>query len=832
MSSNVHIGTADRNSKREFYADLGAKPRLAKVDPEGVPEELKLIDQWVVWNLKKKVDKVGVGKWDKPPYQLSGQKASSTNPDTWTTFDAALAAHERGKFDGIGFVLANGYAGVDLDNVVDPETRQGISEAKSLVRQFGTYAEISPSGTGVKLIGKGSWPGEWHKKPFGGVGEIEVYDKGRYFTVTGDGVTDHQVADIQGPLDALVLEYAAEHGTAAPDRGAVPCPRGDDELLARAGAAKNGERFVRLWKGNTSDYGGNASGADLALCGMLAFWCGGDARAVDRLFRKSGLMRPKWDERRGDSTYGERTVRKSLKGRTAVGEQMGPGHRPAIIIGTDEYRVSDEAVEALTRVPDLYERAGMLVQVVDAETAPDPAAGVVRRPVPVPAIRELSPPLLRDLLTRCASWFDKREAKLRPAHVPVWAVQSVHARRTWPGVRKLETIVTHPVLLPDGSLLDADGYHAPTGVMVRLPGGVRAAVRGAPTREDVAAAVAVLADVVCDFPFATPGHRAAWVAALLTPLAWFAFDGPAPWFVVDKNVRGAGAGLLVDVVALTLTGRRFPVMSYTPDREEFRKRITALAAEGERLVLLDNLAGAVGHDVLDAALTSDLWKDRLLGGNRVFNGALHMVWFGTGNNVQVQADTARRVCPIRMETLEERPELRTGFRYPDLRAHVRENRGRLLSAALTILRGWVAAGRPGHGLPAWGSFEGWSGVVREAVVFAGLPDPGETRAALQTAADRDAVTMAAVLAALRGMDPDGRGVTTAEIIEAARRPDPAPWAAEVKCAVEELCPRLDAAALGYRFRHFKGRNFGGWMLDKATTDHGTNRWVVRRVAGL
>jgi hypothetical protein len=295
-----------------------------------------------------------------------------------------------------------------------------------------------------------------------------------------------------------------------------------------------------------------------------------------------------------------------------------------------------------------------------------------------------------------------------------------------------------------------------------------------------------------------------------------------------------GKGLLADVIAITLTGRRFPVMSYTADKEELRKKITSLAMEGERLVLLDNLAGAVGNDVLDMALTADRWKDRVLGANRVYDGPLNVCWFATGNNVQLHADTARRVCHCRMETPEERPELRSGFRHKDLRQYVRENRGRLLSAALTVLRGWVAAGRPGHTLPAWGSYEQWSAVVREAVVFAGLPDPGETRLKLQNAADRDAEAMNALLSALEGMDPYRRGVTTAEIIGAVRKPAyPVPdWHGELESAVEDLCGRLDGRTLGYRFRHFQRRNFGGRMLDKAGPEHGANRWVVVPAGGI
>jgi hypothetical protein len=401
--------------------------------------------------------------------------------------------------------------------------------------------------------------------------------------------------------------------------------------------------------------------------------------------------------------------------------------------------------------------------------------------------------------------------------------------------------VNHPVVLQDGSLLSTQGYDPGSGLLVSVPAGLRLSVPAEPTAADVARAVAAIDDVLCDFPFERPEHRGAWYAGLLTPLAWFAFDGPAPLLLIDGNVRGVGKGLLADVIALILTGRRFPVMSYTSDREELRKKITSLAMEGERLVLLDNLAGAVGNDVLDMALTADHWRDRVLGVNREYDGPLHVNWYATGNNVHLHADTARRCSHCRLETASERPELRDDVKYPDLRRHVLEHRAVLLSAALTILRGWYAAGQPRHkgkngkGLTPWGSFEGWSGVVREAVAFAGLPDPGETRLALQTSADRDALSMSAMLDALEQMDPCRRGVTTAEIIDTIREHerrkggDPAPpgWHALLKSAVEDLCGKLDGRLLGYRFRHFKRRNFGGRMLDKAgpDADH-ANRWAV------
>jgi hypothetical protein len=478
----------------------------------------------------------------------------------------------------------------------------------------------------------------------------------------------------------------------------------------------------------------------------------------------------------------------------------------------------------------------MLVQVVSTEPESDQTAAV-RRPPGSLVVREIPPPLLRERLTRSAKWekyVGGEGEEYRPVHPPAWSVNAVHSRGVWPGVRQLEAVVNHPVVLGNGSILAANGYDATSKLLVCIPSDLCLTVPARPTRADAAAAVAVIDDVLQDFPFECPAHRAAWFAGLVTPLTWFAFEGPAPLLLIDGNTRGVGKGLLADLIALILTGRRFPVMSYTSDKEELRKKITSLAIEGERLVLLDNLAGAVGNDVLDMALTADRWKDRVLGANKVFDGPLNVCWVATGNNVQLAADTARRCSHCRLETIQERPELRTDVKYKNLRAHVREHRGRLLSAALTILRGWYAAGRPRHGLAPWGSFEGWSDVVREAVVFAGLPDPGETRLALQTSADRDALAMETVLTSLEQMDPGRRGVTTAEVIERVKDTSgPIPdWVPNLRGAVEELCGKLDGRALGGRFRHFQRRNFGGRMLCKDGPDRThSHRWVVVPAGG-
>ena len=217
------------------------------------------------------------------------------------------------------------------------------------------------------------------------------------------------------------------------------------------------------------------------------------------------------------------------------------------------------------------------------------------------------------------------------------------------------------------------------------------------------------------------------------------------------------------LISEIVTGRDFSRHPYTHDDAEMRKVITTVVERGLQMVLLDNIDGLFGLPSIDAALTGTSWTDRRLGKNESIEGLLRTCWYLSGNNITITGDAIRRILRARMLSKMEHPEDRTGFKIPDIRKYVRENRKSLLSDIFTILRGYILAGMPDQKLSEWGSFESWSRIVRGAVVWAGMRDPGETRIGMRKNSDRKAETLARLIAGLEEITAD-KPLRTDEII--------------------------------------------------------------------
>jgi hypothetical protein len=274
-------------------------------------DDMRDLRQWVVWRSEERG-----GKPTKVPYSpITDQRASSTNPKNWASYQKAVRARKEHSYDGIGFVFTaeDELCGVDLDGCLDPKTGELEGWARQIVEELDSYTEISPSGTGLHILLRATLPEGRNRK-----GRFEAYDKGRYFTVSGkhlagtpQTIEDRQV-ELQGVVGRVfgeISDNGSEERAEAPEQPQNGLP--DDVLIRKAQAASNGERFSRLWAGDAADYG-SKSEADLALCGMLAFWTGGDAAMIDTLFRQSGLFRKKWDRK----DYRDRTIAEALRGKT------------------------------------------------------------------------------------------------------------------------------------------------------------------------------------------------------------------------------------------------------------------------------------------------------------------------------------------------------------------------------------------------------------------------------------------------------------------------------------------------------------------------------------
>lgn len=795
------------------------------IAPEAVPAELRALTHWVVWAYRKQKE----GRLTKRPYQARNpqEPASSTDPATWATFDEALALYERNSdysnrtnqpwLSGIGIALTKemGLVGIDLDDVYNPETGELAPWAKTAVSTLDTYTEISPGGRGLRLFAKGTLEHLTGRKR----GDAEVYTDGRYLTITGNHLpgTPQEINEAQTAIDALHAEHIARPELPQPTTtGAprVPVSLDDDTVLQAVFNSRNGPRIKALWGGDTSAHEGDHSSADLALCGHLAFFCDYDPVQVDRLFRSSGLMRPKWDEPRGDMTYGQRTITEALTGKrpgdgyragsirlqdAARAKAAGEPERPEIVTNDRFLRdIVDDSLDALNEAHGLYLRAQLPVRLEGDRAKP------------------LTHAALKGELERTAdfvkvTWKPGEDGEqtrtANPSRPPGDVVADILSlppdELPFP---PLNAITPTPILTPEGRI-HHDGYDPETGILVTCR------LNGLRSDMPVSVAVGLLNSILSDFPFTDAAGKAHWYAMTLQPIVRHVIRGATPLYGVEAPTRGTGKGLIVDVSTIITTGGSAPIMPNVRDADELDKRTTTLLLEGASHILLDNVL-SVRSGVLAAALTSEVYRGRILGKSESVDLPNHAVWIFTGNNPDVSDEIARRIMPIRLDPGVERPEERTGFKHPRLKEHVRKNRAQLLSAALSIVNAWALEGQPLATI-SLGSFESWASIMGGILEVAGIPGLLGGREHLHELADLETREWAAVLEAWQeefGENP----ITAGELFNDLLQPRSLLiniWGGRSKIAGQQR--------IGHALKARRDRVFGKYRLTPAGLDGAT-----------
>lgn len=486
--------------------------------------------------------------------------------------------------------------------------------------------------------------------------------------------------------------------------------------------------------------------------------------------------------------------------------------------------------EALLMRPGLpaeygvYQRAGQLVRISTVPTAG--STDGVQRQEGTTTTRPVDQVFLRDTLNRLGDFerFDQRMDKFKAVDVPKPVAETLLARQGMWRFPVLRGVITCPTLRADGSLLSQRGYDPASGYYVASDLTVTVSER--PTLNHAVDALNALKELLREFPFVSVVDLAVALAFLLTCIVRSALDN-VPLFGFSAPVRGSGKSSLAELGAIFATGRMAAVVAATSDPDELRKRLESSLLAGDTLVSLDNLNGVLHSDLLCQATTQAAVRVRPLGVSmqiEVPNTALFCV---NGNNLSISGDLARRTLMCRLDPRCERPEERKFTGNPAREAL--ENRAAYVSAALTVLRAFIFAA-PRLELSQFGSFDGWSRLVRSALVWAGEADPCESRMVIM-AEDPELVALAAVLTAWFGKFGI-RAVTVQQVLAEAAHEGDSDLAASVE-AVATVRGRIDAQRFGLWCRRNMGRIAGGYKLERANLPGASAHWrVVSDAAGV
>jgi hypothetical protein len=272
-----------------------------------IPRELKNLDQWTVYRTYPDKENGKLKKIIVSP--VNSSFAHSDKPETWVSYAQAKAYAERYRhYKGLAFALKEGVTFIDVDHAIENDVIVS-PEAKRLLKLLpDAYTEKSASGTGIHILLKGALPNDAYRRNDGK--GIEMYDKRRFVCMTGETLGGgREIKDYSDRIADIAYEFA---GRRPPVReyAVLPATQTDRELIERISRSRSAVKFNALYKGDISAYSSH-SHAESAMVFMLAWWTRNPAQ-IDGIIRSSGLIRPKWDERRGNGTYGGMLIDEAL----------------------------------------------------------------------------------------------------------------------------------------------------------------------------------------------------------------------------------------------------------------------------------------------------------------------------------------------------------------------------------------------------------------------------------------------------------------------------------------------------------------------------------------
>ena len=494
--------------------------------------------------------------------------------------------------------------------------------------------------------------------------------------------------------------------------------------------------------------------------------------------------------------------------------------KPTIRIMAGEMnRVVDAAERELAQSRRYYQRGGLVVTVVT-----DPGTRETR-------VQEITLPALVRALAGAATWerFDGRSEDWVRADPPARHASVLFDATSYPHLPVLNGLARQPYLRPDGSLMTAAGYDAATGMF-----GVFDAreffVPDKPTRAQAEAALALLKELLVEFSFASESDLAAALVAMIAATIRPSLIH-APMFHVRAHMVGSGKSYLCELITAFATPQRGTPTTFPADDEECRKLLLAELLRAPAVIEFDNLTGdLVAHKSLCTVLTSEFMSGRILGVSKTATVSTRALFLSSGNNVGPIQDMTRRCLSIRLDPSCETPAARS-FTRPDLVRDVLRERGRYVSATLTIVRAWIVAGKPKTICKSLAGYGDWSDLCRQPLLWLGCADPAVSvfEAILD---DPDRETLGRLLAAWFSVF----GKTPAMVRDAVNQALPFNDAnAELREVLHDIADErgeINRRKLGWWIRRHAGRIVDGLRFVRASGNRSAEAWQVEVVESV
>ena len=494
--------------------------------------------------------------------------------------------------------------------------------------------------------------------------------------------------------------------------------------------------------------------------------------------------------------------------------------KPTIrVVAGEMHRVVDAAERELAQSRRHYQRGGLIVTV-----ATDPGTRETR-------VQEVTLPALVRALANAATWekFDGRAEDWVRADPPARHAGVLFDETSYRHLPVLNGLTRQPYLRPDGSLMTMAGYDPATGMFGVFD--ARAfSIPDMPTREQAEAALAVLKDLLTEFSFASENDLAAALTAIVTAAVRPSLN-VAPMIHARAHMAGSGKSYLCELITAFATPQRGTPTTFPADDEECRKLLLAELLRAPAVIEFDNLTGdLLAHKSLCTALTSEFMSGRILGVSKTATVSTRALFLSSGNNVGPVQDMTRRCITIHLSPQCEVPAART-FTRPDLVREVLRERGRYVSAALTLVRAWIMAGRPKTPCKSLASFGDWSDLCRQPLLWLGCADP--TSSVFEAMSeDPDRETLARLLTAWHTVFGKKPAMVRDAVRQANATFDDNNVLREVLRDIADERGEINRRKLGWWIRRHAGRIVDGLHFVRASGNRSAEAWRVERVESV